>query len=304
MQPALLAAHAGPASGDRHGCRLCGAFETEPRWSVDGYSIDRCAACGVLFVVDVPDSDTLSAHYGDIYRARSEPYGGGDPRDSAGRRNARGRVRMIRAAAGRGSLLDVGCGGGDFLIEARESFDVHGVEVNEQAAAHARSLGLPVSVAADLGDLVAAGRRYDVVTLWDVIEQLADPVGALCQVRALLAPDGLLFMTTGDAGSRAARASGRRWHLLTPPLHLFFFTRTSMAWMLDRAGFAPPAIRYPAQKVALGFAAFKLADRAPSPFTRTAQRLIDRLPLRRWALGVNLWDVMLVASRVSGSIEA
>ncbi|MAG32385.1 MAG: hypothetical protein CL908_16000 [Deltaproteobacteria bacterium] len=279
-------------------CRLCGEPYTEPRWEVDGYGIHQCRSCDLLFVTNVPDAKSLAAHYGNDYLARAAPYAGRiDSPNSASRLNARARVRAIRAEVSGGCLLDVGCAGGEFLIEAFPYFDVRGVEVTEESAARARKRGLSISVAADLSELVAEGRRFDVITLWDVIEHLPDPLGVLRQARALLRPGGALYMTTGDAASFVARISGKRWHLLTPPLHLFFFTPSSIGWMLERAGFSSPKISYPSQKALLGFAAFKLADRAPSPSTRALRRLIDRLPIRHWAFGVNLWDMMLVAAR-------
>ncbi len=285
-------------------CRLCAEPCTELLWDVDGYRIHRCHRCDLLFVANVPDAKSLAAHYGDTYLARAAPYAGRlDSPDSASRRNARMRVRAIRDEIPEGRLLDVGCAGGDFLIEASAHFDVQGVEVTDESAARARASGLSVSVAPDLSELVTGGRPFDVITLWDVIEHLPDPLGTLRQARALLRPGGALYMTTGDAASFVARISGKRWHLLTPPLHLFFFTPSSVLWMLDRAGFSPSKISYPAQKTVLGFAAFKLADRAPSLPTRALHHLIDRLPIRHWAIGVNLWDMMLVEARAEEASE-
>jgi SAM-dependent methyltransferase len=77
---------------------------------------------------------------------------------------------------------------------------------------------------------------FDLVTLWDVIEHVADPLAVLTEVARVLAPGGKVVLTTGDIGSAYARRHGVRWHLLTPPWHLYFFSRATLAGLAARAG--------------------------------------------------------------------
>ena len=158
------------------------------------------------------------------------------------RRTARGRLRRIerlRARAGprrggRRRLLDIGCGTGAFLAEARHAgWDVHGIEVSDYAAAEARGRGLPVTCA-PIEEIRLEAAAFECVTLWDVLEHLRDPLAALHTAAGALGPHGVLALTTGDVTSLCARLSGAGWHLFNLPEHLFFFSPRCLREMLGR----------------------------------------------------------------------
>jgi len=125
------------------------------------------------------------------------------------------------------SVLDVGCGTGEFLIKLRRrGVDVHGLEPSRFAAGYATSLGLDVFQGG-----VAAYRpeqKFDLITLWNVIEHLQDPAGDLARLRDLLAPDGTIVILTPNIGSRQANAFGPDWAGLEVPKHLQLFDASSL----------------------------------------------------------------------------
>lgn len=69
-----------------------------------------------------------------------------------------------------------------------------------------------------------------------MIEHLRSPSDALARLRSLLAPGGVLWLALPDAGSAVARALGRRWWSVIPT-HTQYFTRGSLAGLLNRGGF-------------------------------------------------------------------
>jgi 2-polyprenyl-3-methyl-5-hydroxy-6-metoxy-1,4-benzoquinol methylase len=75
--------------------------------------------------------------------------------------------------------------------------EVTGVELSEWAARHARETFGHYVVTGDLFD-VAFPNRHSTVTMWDVIEHLADPVAALTEVARVIRPGGLLALSTGN----------------------------------------------------------------------------------------------------------
>jgi SAM-dependent methyltransferase len=138
-----------------------------------------------------------------------------------------------------GTMLEIGCAFGLFLEQARRrGWVVRGTERSAFAGEWARrELGLDVDTSRDALANVPSGSQ-DVVVLWDVIEHLRYPLDMMVEARRILRPGGLLALTTGDVGSLGARLYGRRWFLITPPHHLFYFDRQSMPKLLDKAGFA------------------------------------------------------------------
>jgi SAM-dependent methyltransferase len=155
------------------------------------------------------------------------------------RRTAHARLRRITRLAGVSGgrrLLDIGCGTGAFLDEARrQGWDVRGVEVSAYAVEQARRRGLEV-VHGPIEDFLPAAHAYDCVTLWDAIEHVRDPLGVLQAAGRALRPGGVLALSTGDVTSLCARLTGPRWHLFTLPEHLYFFSPAALNRLLARAG--------------------------------------------------------------------
>jgi SAM-dependent methyltransferase len=129
------------------------------------------------------------------------------------------------------------------------------VEPSEWAADYARrELGSEV-LTGTLESIRFPDQAFDVVTLWEVIEHLSDPMITLQEIRRILRPGGQLVLSTPDAGSLAARVSGRRWlGWRKVPEHLYFFDRSNLDRLLTRAGFVPVRHRYASLTVSLGFA--------------------------------------------------
>lgn len=139
--------------------------------------------------------------------------------------------RWLGPGGGR-SLLDFGCGEGDFLRAARtQGWDGRGVERDRPSA-----VSDDLTVVASLGEL-DAGKPFDCATFWHVLEHLDDPVGTLTELRSHLAPDGLVLAAVPNFGSWQARVTGASWLHLDLPRHLFHFTAASITKMFEASGF-------------------------------------------------------------------
>ena len=242
-------------------CNLCGGVEHRHLFRKRDFELVRCTSCGLAFVANPPRADQVAGLYSaaaDYHGALLDPT---DPGFAAMRRIARQHVTMLRRSvrAPQGlRLLDIGCSSGLFLDEARaEGFEVFGAELSADTAAFARRhFGLDVHP----GDWRAAGHEdgsFDVITLFDVIEHVSDPLGELRAVRRLLKPGGLLLQSTPNIDGLFPRLSYRLadrldyWPHPEPPHHLYQFSDHTLTEMTERAGYE--VLRLDQTRIQLGY---------------------------------------------------
>jgi SAM-dependent methyltransferase len=140
--------------------------------------------------------------------------------------SARRVLQGLRSGKSAPSILDVGCHTGLFLAGLPSNWKRFGIESGRgpsEVAANEHG----ITIIGELLETVSeewAG-KFDVVTLFDVIEHLPDPAAGLAKAAALLKPDGVLIASTGDMDAWTWKLSGgRHWYLQTP-LHLSFASR-------------------------------------------------------------------------------
>ena len=243
------------------GCVACSTLAApEHLYTVGGFRIQRCPSCGLGRTV-ISGSFDPKAIYTEAYFQGGHSDGYADYKGSQEYLAAEFRhiLRdMAIAGATQGKLLEIGCAYGFFLDEARASFEVCGVELAPEAVSSCRNRGLDVVRQTDPSFLAERG-PFDVAVMLDVIEHLEDPEDILRDLHKHMRPGGILVITTGDFGSIAARAMARRWRLMTPPQHLWYFTTDAMAKVLERTGFRVTGITHPSKRVPLSLIAFQLA---------------------------------------------
>jgi SAM-dependent methyltransferase len=219
-------------------CALCTEAEARALFRVDGALVVACLGCGLVRQDTRPLA--AAALYDSDYYATDDPKGGYANYfldADVNRRSFRQRVQAIEQRYGRrGKLLDVGCALGDFLLEARAAgWDAEGVEVSAFAAQRARERGLRVTTGR-LEDLDLPQASFDVITLYDAIEHMTDPVSTLAAVRRLLVPGGIVHLVTPNVGGLQARLLGRHWYHYKPGEHLYYFAPRTLRSTVERAG--------------------------------------------------------------------
>jgi SAM-dependent methyltransferase len=248
----------------------------------------RCERCGTVAQPSLPSGDALLELY---RRMRDDHY----LDEEAGRRaTARRVLGQIGRLAPSGRLLDVGCGHGLLLDEARKlGYEVEGLELSEHAAAHARdALGLTVH-SKTLADLPPAP-RYAVIVLADVIEHLDDPVAAIDRCARLLEPGGAVCLVTPDPGSRTARLAGAGWWGYLPA-HTYLLPRTTLRELLERRGLDVAADVGLVRTFTLRYWMAGLAERGGS-IGRAVDALRRTVP-RRARISLSLGDERVLVAR-------
>ena len=291
-------------------CVLCAAsFDADEnvRWVRHGFAIVRCPSCGLLFRRDLPTKEELDEIYGVSYFQGSPDGSGTGYLDYIGdetlhRQAAQRRLALIeRTDPHRGRLLDVGAAAGFFVAEAQaHGWEAGGLDVSEAMVRWGREhLGVPL----ELGMLASAEAgpegSLDVLTMWDYIEHSIDPVGEVREARRLLKPGGLFALSTGDAATLVARISGRRWHLLAPEYHNYFFTASTLTRLLEENGFEVVSFDHRGSRYPLGYLVHKLRTVADWRILDTLTRRLAESRVGSLAAPVNLWDIATVVARRS-----
>jgi SAM-dependent methyltransferase len=248
------------------------------------HTIARCTDCG-LVTLPFPEAGPTA------YDEAADPY----YVEQAAQRIANAHRLLAMIPAG-GRLLELGCACGFLLVAARErGFDVHGIEMSAWAAAYARqTYGLDVRTGSlEEANLPAAS--HDVVVMADVIEHLTDPPATLRAIHRILRPGGRLLLLTPDIGSAMARLCGTRWWSLLDD-HYFYFSRRTLARLLDGEGFAVERISALGRVFPVGHWVFKLALYSPT-VQRAAARATRALGLDALQISINFGDQMACVAR-------
>ena len=128
--------------------------------------------------------------------------------------------------------LDLGCGSGGLVRYLREHrVDAMGSDTGSYVS-KAVAAGIPVIPAGELSP-----NSFDIISMIEVIEHEADPVGLLKHAVSLLKPGGRLFLTTGNVAPHRQRLD--RWPYVRPEIHVSFFSPASLARAMSSAGLTP-----------------------------------------------------------------
>jgi len=141
-----------------------------------------------------------------------------------------------------GKILDVGCGVGTFLEIARDrGWDATGIEVSSFAAQYARDKKLRV-YEGFFGQVPLEYEKFDLITVWDVIEHVEKPVDFLSIINSTLKEDGFLVLKMPNTRSISVRFYMKLSHIskrdyIHATTHLSHFTAKTISLALKKAHF-------------------------------------------------------------------
>jgi SAM-dependent methyltransferase len=218
-------------------CRICTNDRNLKTFGIGLAKYVSCPMCRCLFVDPYPGRETNSAFQGAEVVERLEQV---DERRRGYfvRRLERLENRMGGAHPG-SRLLEVGCGAGILLQEARRrGWRADAIELAPELAARARRNNPDARIAtADIQTLEPQGPPYDAAIALDVLEHVLEPLTMVENCRELLRPGGLLLLQTPNTRSLRARIQGGTWDMLDPDQHLNLFSPDALRVLLTTVGF-------------------------------------------------------------------
>jgi len=142
-----------------------------------------------------------------------------------------------------GTMLDIGCGWAQALLFfKKKGIDCYGFDPAIEAVEYGCKKGLNIKHAGLDGMNVFEGKKFDMVTMFNVLEHLADPVKSIKQIKEILEPDGILTIDVpnefNDFQIAGRDAHGLNDWWIAPPNHLNYFSKDSLVNFLENLGFS------------------------------------------------------------------
>jgi SAM-dependent methyltransferase len=216
--------------------------------SPDIFEALQCRTCGLVYLDQRPDVSELARIYPPDYHAFDfSPAKFGLAYAVRRRLEARRALRWCRGLNAQARILDVGCGDGFHLRLLRDvgppGWRLEGVDLSEQAANAARSVGLTVH-RGDVRDLALAAGSYDLVLLIATIEHVEDPPAVLIALRRLLRPGGRVVIVTDNSEALSFALFKRRyWGGYHFPRHWNLFNPGAIRSLAAHAGLETQSLR-------------------------------------------------------------
>ena len=226
-------------------CPLCQGSNFQPyltckdhTTSGENFKLIKCTTCGFVLTSPRPDDNTIghyyeSANYISHTSQSSSLFGG--LYLLARKFTLSWKIKTISKIKVPDKILDYGCGTGDFLRQCiSEGWSGYGVEPSEAAHTKARE-NTKLNIYKDLSQL--SGTKFEVITLWHVLEHVPDLEEKLIQFRSLMEKDGLLFIAVPNHSSYDAKIYQEQWAAYDVPRHLWHFTQESMQALAKKTGY-------------------------------------------------------------------
>lgn len=220
-----------------------------------GFRIVRCEGCSLLYVNPRPTYTWLVENtYAKEYRESqlSLPR----PLDDNQRHQFMRQLSGIELHCRRGRLLDVGCGGGEFLAyAASHGWKIFGTEISAGlVAVLGKKLPQGTFFSGQLGEVDFRGQRFDAIRFNHVLEHVQDPVLELTRAAELLDHEGAIYVSVPNCASLDARVKNllsrlalkrRRYRHFGTLHHMFFFTPVTLSRLAIAARLRATTIETP-----------------------------------------------------------
>ncbi|MFA6016878.1 MAG: class I SAM-dependent methyltransferase [Patescibacteria group bacterium] len=214
-------------------CYLCHQTNVNSVYTINDRLIYRCQNDGLFFAID---KKSEKFQYNNDYFG-SSPY---NQKQIFNDRYFQEKLDKIIGLSNEKlpNILDVGCGWGNFLqVIKNNRLPYLGIDLSSSAIKICNEKGLNCQKA-DLIDLSKIkGQKYSIITFFQVIEHLQDPIIYLQAAKKLLKKNGVLLITTPNNNSPLRHLFGPNWSVYNTPSHYFFYSKNSLQQLLKAAGF-------------------------------------------------------------------
>ncbi len=227
-------------------CPWCGSEKAQiSLWLRDefltkeDFHICECLNCGLLYTMPRPDKDKIGDYYkSEEYYSHQENKKGFIPKvyERVKKTNLKHKYQLASKGINVGTLLDIGCGVGDFLHTAEtHGWDCIGVEPSEDAKAIAQKRMKGKIISSEELETLSDG-SFDLITMWHVLEHVDDLKWQIAQLQRLVKSSGRVVIALPNYKSYDGQYYKELWAAYDVPRHLNHFNRNTLAKMFKTSG--------------------------------------------------------------------
>ncbi len=278
-------------------CPICRGEKHRLFCQKNGYDLHRCQQCDLVFVWPVPNilDDVYSKNY--FHKDDQDHKFGYTDYDQDKEMMREIFLKHLDSFAklvpGR-RIFDIGSATGYFLDLAKtKGWQTYGIDISEYASKLAHDKGHQAWAGKDL-ESVETDDKFDLVTMWDVLEHLPDPLTYLKKLRSMMSEDSVLAVNTIDRGSLWAKILGKRWQLIVPPEHLMYYTYKNLEDLFTQAGFEVIAKKKIGKKFSLPYIFHIFHNSKGIGFFKVLSVFFDKPIWRKLAIPINVRDNIFV----------
>ena len=205
-------------------CTVCGNSDLDYLKGYQKLFLLECKKCGFVFDERVPSPKELDDYYNNRNLAVKVP-------PQATVNSFSKLLDSFEEYRESGNILDLSCGRGDFLVEARKrNWNVYGTEFSQSAINFCEKRGITMHKG-ELHKEIFRGLKFDVITSFEVIEHLNNPNDFVSVIHNKLHDRGIAYCTTPNFNSLLRFFEKDRFKIIVYPVHISFFTKKSIRYL-------------------------------------------------------------------------
>jgi len=215
-------------------CPTCASTSSTPLFEKRGGRYSYCQNCDHVYLSNQLKQDLLVHFYRDYPTSSLEWH---REESSFYRDIYTSGIDLLAPLKSSGKLLDIGSSSGLFLSIAKtRGYQCFGIEPNILERSYALDQGLEI-IGSTIDDIMNSQSLFDVITLWDVLEHIHNPVMYLSSLVNLLNPSGFILLQVPTSDSLAARIMRQYCNMFDGIEHLTLFSARSLDIAFEKAGF-------------------------------------------------------------------
>lgn len=210
-------------------CIVCQSSEINDLIGYERAYLCKCKTCGFVFSKRIPSTNELEIYY--------KNYGLNNYLSPITIKRYNQILDQLEPYRKTNKLMDVGCGIGFFLVEAKKrGWEVYGTEISEESAKICREKGIQIKEEV-LNSENYEPESFDVITSFEVIEHINNPIDDLKHFYKILRKSGVVYITTPNFNSLLRYKLKGNYNIITYPEHLSYYTPQTLNKAFSLTGF-------------------------------------------------------------------